>query len=245
VPRLHVALTPADAAPADVQIVVDCIRATSTIAQALAAGYGEIVCVAEIADAVALRAPGVVLGGERGGVAIDGFDLGNSPDEYADPRGACVVLTTTNGTRAILAAAAEARVVLAGSLTCLDAVAAAAAAATDGGNLAVRCAGVRGALALDDVYTAGRFAQLLADAVPGIELTDGARAACAVAAAYADPLAALLASESARDLDGTGHEGDVARCAEVSALDVVPVVERAGDGAVSLRALARPLRGGG
>src|SRR5436190_41459 len=84
---------------------------TSTIACALAAGYREIVCVGEIDEALALRAPGVVLGGERHGVAIHGFDLGNSPAEYAVPLGEVVVLTTTNGTRAILTAAAEAPVV--------------------------------------------------------------------------------------------------------------------------------------
>ena len=83
--HLHVALTPRDAAPGHVQIVVDCIRATSTIAQALAAGYDRVVCVGEIEDALRERADGVVLGGERGGVRIDGFDLGNSPAEMPSP----------------------------------------------------------------------------------------------------------------------------------------------------------------
>ncbi len=233
--QIHVALTPADAAPCRVQVVVDCIRATSTIAQALAAGYHEVVCVAEIADARALSGPGTVLGGERIGVRIEGFDLGNSPAEYTEPRGRRLVLTTTNGTRAILRAVGEAEVVLVGSLTCLDAVARAAVAAAAGGDVAVRCAGVRGEVALDDAYVAGRIVERIAAVIAGAHLTDGARAACAIAQAYPDALAALRASQSARDLDGTGHEADVERCAAESVLEVAPRVAAYEPGRATVR----------
>ena len=238
-PRLHVALTPRDAAPAAVQVVIDCIRATSTIAQALAAGYGEVVCAGEIDEArriAAARGTGAVLGGERGGVLIEGFALGNSPAEYATPCGEVVVLTTTNGTRAILQASTEAGTVLVGSLTCLDAVVRAAVAAAGGGDVAVRCAGVRGEVALDDLYVAGRMVGLLAGQLPGVFLTDAARQSLAVARAYADPLAALADSQSARDLDGTGHEADVARCAAVSTLAVAPRVVEVAPGQAIVRA---------
>lgn len=226
-PTLHVALTPRDAAPGRVVIVVDCIRATTTVAQALHAGYARVVCVGEVEDArreAAALGRGAVLGGERGGVRIPGFDLGNSPADYRDVRGETLVLSTTNGTRAILQASLEAEHVLAGSLTCLAAVASAAVdLAGRGGDVAVRCAAVRGELALDDVYVAGRLCALLGDAVPGLLLTDAARAACALGRAYPDPLTALRDSQSARDLDGTGLEGDVERCAAES---TVPVVAR-------------------
>jgi 2-phosphosulfolactate phosphatase len=228
--QLHVALTPADIAPCRLQIVVDCIRATSTIAQALAAGYDEVVCVAEIADARALRAAGTVLGGERMGVRIDGFDLGNSPAEYVDPRGRRLVLTTTNGTKAILQAAGEADVVLVGALTCLAAVAEAAVAGAGGGDIAVRCAGVYGELALDDAYVAGRLVERIAATVGAAHLTDAARAAVAIASAYPDAISALRASQSARHLAGTGHEEDVVRCAAESTLDVAPRVSEHGAG---------------
>jgi 2-phosphosulfolactate phosphatase len=222
--QIHVAFTPRDAAPGRVQVVVDCIRATTTIAQALAAGYERVVCVGEIADAVRERGPGVVLGGERDGVLIDGFDLGNSPAEYEEPRGSTLVLTTTNGTRAILLAAAEAEIVLVGSLTCLEAVARAVARLAGGGDVSIRCAGVRGEVALDDVYVAGRLVERIGELAGPAFLTDGARCARAVARAYADPAVALPDSQSARDLDGTGHEPDVARCARESVIDVVPRV---------------------
>ena len=126
---LHVALDPRDPAPADVAIVVDCIRATTTISHALDTGYASVTCVGEIDDAHAERAEGVLLGGERHGVMIEGFDLGNSPAEYAVQRGERIVLTTTNGTRAILQAVAESTTVLVGALVNAQALVDAALAA--------------------------------------------------------------------------------------------------------------------
>src|ERR671933_1085888 len=98
--RIDVALTPAVSAGAAVTIVVDVLRATSTIAQALAAGYERVLCCADVEEARALRASNgrVVLAGERLCVKIPGFDLGNSPREFLEPRGETVALTTTNGT---------------------------------------------------------------------------------------------------------------------------------------------------
>lgn len=230
---LHVALEPREDAPADVAIVIDCIRATTTISHALDAGYGSVICVGEVDDAHAERAEGVVLGGERHGVLIEGFDLGNSPAEYAEPRGDRLVLTTTNGTRAILQSVAEAGTVLVGALVNAQAlVDAALAAAPADGTIAIRCAGVRGEVALDDAYVAGVLVQRLQAARPDVVATDGARTALAIARAYPDALAALADSQSARDLDGTGHEADVARCAQVDILGSAPRVVEAAPGRV-------------
>ncbi len=104
--RIHVAFTPDEAGEAPTGIVVDVIRATSTICQALAAGYERVLCTAEVEEARALRETlgSGVLGGERKNVLIPGFDFGNSPREYAEPRDATLILTTTNGTRAIVSA---------------------------------------------------------------------------------------------------------------------------------------------
>ena len=104
--QVHVAFTPDEAAAAPTGVVIDVIRATSTICQALDAGYERVWCAAEVEDARALaRADGVTLGGERLGVRIDGFDLGNSPREYLEPRTPTLAMSTTNGTRAIVTAA--------------------------------------------------------------------------------------------------------------------------------------------
>src|SRR5438067_7381086 len=87
--RVHVAFTPAEEASAPVGIVVDVLRATSTIAQALASGYERILCCREIGEARELRAriPDSIVGGERDAVRIDGFDVGASPREFVERRG--------------------------------------------------------------------------------------------------------------------------------------------------------------
>lgn len=216
--RVHVAFTPDEAAAAPTGIVVDVIRATSTICQALAAGYERVWCAAEVEEARALRTEGAVtLGGERLGLRIDGFDLGNSPAEYVEPRTPVLALTTTNGTRAIVTAARRCERVLVASLLNLAAVAEAALA--DGDDVAVFCAGVKGAFALDDAYVAGRLAERLA-----CDRSDAAEAAVRLARSYGSAEEALRASRSGRNLidHGPELEADIAYCARESVLDVVP-----------------------
>src|SRR6266581_5509359 len=125
--RIHVAFTPAETAPAPLGVVIDVLRATSTIAQALASGYRRVLCCAEIEEARALRRelPDSLVGGERNAVRIEGFDVGASPREFLEARAQTLILSTTNGTRAILAATARCDEVLLGSLLNLCAVAAA------------------------------------------------------------------------------------------------------------------------
>jgi 2-phosphosulfolactate phosphatase len=211
--RVHVAFTPAEAAAAPLGIVVDVLRATSTIAQALASGFDRVLCCAEIEDARALRAatPDSLVGGERTAVRIEGFDVGASPREFLERRASSLILTTTNGTRAILAAAARCDEVVLASLLNLHAVA--AAASKRGDDVAVLCAGFQGAFALDDAYCAGRIVQLL-DA----ERSDAAIAAETIARAFPDALAGL----NARTYGPPGLEEDIAFCARESVLDVVP-----------------------
>src|SRR5437899_12201863 len=101
---IHVAFTPVETGPAPIGVVVDILRATSTIAQALASGYQRVLCCAEIEDALALRAqiPDSLVGGARKAVQVEGFDVGASPRELLEPRAEALILSTTNGTRAIL-----------------------------------------------------------------------------------------------------------------------------------------------
>ena len=154
-------------------IVVDVLRATSTISQALASGYERVYCCREVDEARALRdqlGEGL-LGGEREAVRIEGFDVGASPREFlGEPRARSVIFSTTNGTRAILETASRADEVLLGSLLNLDAVA--AAARERGEDVVIVCAGFQGRFALDDAYCAGRIVQLL-----GAERSDAAKSA--------------------------------------------------------------------
>src|SRR6185312_12509367 len=212
--RIDVAFTPADAGPAHVAVVVDVMRATSTIAQALASGYRRVLCCREIEDALALRAQlgdQAVVGGERNAKRIEGFDLGASPRDYLEPRAETAIMTTTNGTRTILAAVAGAETVLLGSLLNLDAVA--AAAGEPGGDVTVVCAGYQGAFAIDDAYCAGRIVKLLAG-----ERTDAGVAAEVIAAAYPTAWEGV----NARTYGPPGLEDDLRWCTQENTLSVVP-----------------------
>jgi 2-phosphosulfolactate phosphatase len=216
--RVHVAFTPGEQTPAPIGIVVDVLRATSTICQALASGYRRVLCCAEIEEARALAGgEGLAkLAGERRLEHIEGFDFGNSPSELEGGAAAeTLILTTTNGTRLLIAAAARFERVYVGSLLNLDAVV--AAARESGDDVAVLCAGVLGELALDDAYCAGRIAAAL-----GGEPEDSARAAILLARSFPTALDGLAASRSAANLRGHGLEADVERCARENELDVVP-----------------------
>jgi 2-phosphosulfolactate phosphatase len=211
--RVHVAFTPAEAVSRDVGVVVDVLRATSTIAQALASGYRRVLCCSGIEEARELRASlgEGILGGERSAVRIEGFDAGASPREFLEPRAQTLILSTTNGTRAIVTAAASCGEVLLGSLLNLDAVA--KAVRSRGRDAVVVCAGFQGAFALDDAYCAGRIVQLL-----GAERSDAAIAAELLARAFPDAQSGL----TARTYGPPGLEDDIAWCARESVLEVVP-----------------------
>jgi 2-phosphosulfolactate phosphatase len=211
--RVNVSFTPEEEASAPLGIVVDVLRATSTIAQALASGYRRVLCCAEIDEALRLREEieGSIVGGERNAVRIEGFDVGASPREFLEPRADTLVLSTTNGTRTVLAAAARCDEVLLGSLLNLSAVA--EEARERGSDVAIFCAGFKGAFALDDAYCAGRIVQLLDG-----ERTDAAVAADVIAAAYPTALDGL----NARTYGPPGLEEDIAFCARESVLTAVP-----------------------
>jgi 2-phosphosulfolactate phosphatase len=211
--RVHVAFTPAEEASAPVGIVVDVLRATSTIAQALASGYERILCCREIDEARELRAriPDSIAGGERDAVRIDGFDTGASPREFLERRAATLILSSTNGTSAILEAAVRCDTVLLGSL--LNLAALARNVRERGEDVAILCAGFKGAFALDDAYCAGRIVQEL-----GGQRSDAAIAADIIARAFPDAHAGL----TARTYGPPGLEEDIQFCARESVLDVVP-----------------------
>lgn len=212
--------------PAGTAVVIDVLRATSTITLALASGYERVRVVGSVDAARDLRAPDRVLAGEVRCARAPGFDLGNSPEETLSPRAPELVLATTNGAPAIVGAASIADEVLAASLLNLDAVVAQLADADD---VLLVCAGTDGRVSVEDVYLAGRLSGAL-----GGERSDAARVAEAVAAAYATAREALEASAGAIGLRREGLESDIAFCAQESIVDAVPRVEAAGDGAALL-----------
>jgi len=215
--------------PAATAVVIDVLRATSTITLALASGYERVLVAGSIDEAKALHADDRILAGEVGCARAPGFDLGNSPEETNPPRAAELVLATTNGAPAIVAAAAVAGEVLAASMLNLAAV----VDAIGEGDVLIVCAGTDGRVSIEDVYLAGR----LSAALEGPR-TDAARVAEAVAAAYPTPLAALEASGGAVGLRREGLESDIVFCAQESIVDVVPRLVRMQGGVAVLEAAA-------
>ena len=212
--RCHVAFTPAEAVPAPLGIVVDVMRATSSIVQALASGYERVLCCAEIEDARALKAElgdAAITGGEREAQRIEGFEAGASPREFQEPQAETLILSTTNGTRSIVTAADACGEVVLGSLLNLGAVA--RVARERGEDAVILCAGYKDVFAIDDAYCAGRVVSLLE-----ADRTDSAIAAALIADRFPDPVDGI----NARTYGPPGLEEDIAWVAQVDLLDVVP-----------------------
>jgi 2-phosphosulfolactate phosphatase len=224
--RIDVALSPdAVVEPPAVAIAVDVIRATTTIAYALAQGYGEVVCCPGVEDARAAAeeiGAAAVLAGEVDRLPPPGFALGNSPREFAEglPLGDVLVLSTTNGTRAVCWAAETAGLALVGSLANLTSCAAAGARAARAarGPVVVRCAGADGDPCLDDAYVAGRLVAELSAYLPEWQLGDTAELVRSAASAYGSEIEALGRSSSAASLRDFDLFDDVRMCARVDAV---------------------------
>jgi 2-phosphosulfolactate phosphatase len=216
--RIDVAFTPSEEGRAEVGVVVDVMRATSTIAQALESGYERVFCCAEVEDARALKTElgDAVLGGERNAVRIEGFDAGASPREFLGPKASTVILSTTNGTRTILEAVSRCQEVLLGCLLNLGAVA--DALRDRRRDAVVLCAGFQGAFAIDDAYCAGRIVRRL----EGSTLTDAAIASGLIA----DRFPRAIDGINARTYGPPGLEADVEWCSQVDTVTTVPRFSR-------------------
>jgi 2-phosphosulfolactate phosphatase len=206
-------------------VVIDVLRTTSTIVAALAAGAEAIYPVVSIEDAMKLATSlgrkDALLAGERRGHAVDGFDLGNSPSEFTPESvgGKRVVMSTTNGTAALVAAAGADRV-LVGSFVNVSAVANAVAGVE---RLALVCAGREGRYSLDDALCAGiLLLRLTAKLGAALELEDGGRTALALATLYVPHPDFLLTTSSGTALAEIGLAEDVRWCAREDVFDLVP-----------------------
>jgi len=223
-------------------VVADVIRATSSMVAALNAGARSVFPVASVDDAARLAQnlgrDGVLLCGERRGLPIDGFDLGNSPGEFTAERvaGKALAMTTTNGTRALLGVsdlplpknapetgkASSERRVLIGAFLNLDAVA--RTLATSDAPVSVVCAGKEGTFALEDAVFAGALANRLLELKDdALERNDAAVAAMALATRFGGSLLPLLRRTAAgRAIIEIGLGGDLDFCADIDRFDVVP-----------------------
>jgi 2-phosphosulfolactate phosphatase len=231
--EVHVHLLPCLAPPGrlagGVAVVIDVLRATTTIVHALAAGCTEVRPCAEVDEARALaggmRAGRVLLAGERGGEPLPGFDLGNSPREFTCPvcRGSTLVLTTTNGTQALLRAAEAERVLIAGfvnfSAVCEQ-------LRQESRPIHMVCAGTEGEVALEDTLLAGALVESLCEGSE-VRLNDAGRLAWDCFEHHGRVLqGALEVSQGGANLRRLGYDDDIRAAAQVDRFALVPELRR-------------------
>ena len=230
---IDVAFTPLTLGAAEVAgrtvFVIDILRATTTICAALANGAKSVIPAATGEDAVRIAQSiggGALLAGERDCLRMPGFALGNSPLEMTREavEGRLLVQSTTNGTRALLAAE-HAKAVYAAAAVNLGVAAERARDAIDAGEpLLIICAGREGRFSLDDAYCAGRLiSAALGPNPPRRHLGDAAIASLALARRFGTGwLRPLRASAAGRELHRRGFDADIEAAASADAYPVLP-----------------------
>jgi 2-phosphosulfolactate phosphatase len=222
-------LAPPDRLTGGVAVVIDVLRASTTIIHALAAGCTCVRPCAEVDEAkelaASMRAGRVILGGERRAMPLAGFDLGNSPREYTAKtcRGTTLVLTTTNGTRALLRAAEAERAIIAGfvnySAVCEQ-------LRQDPRPIHILCAGCEGEATLEDTLLAGALVEYLCEEME-VNLNDSARLAWDCFENHGQVLqGALEIGTGGANLKRLGYDDDIKAAAEVDKFALVPELRR-------------------
>ena len=234
--RADVLFGAAEAVPADVSgrvvVVIDVLRASTTIAVALANGARAVIPLAS-AEEVVLRSKSferseVRLAAERKMRMVPGMDLGNSPSECTREAvdGKTVLLATTNGTPALVAMQG-AREVVVGAFVNFSAISVLLRAALRGGtDIAIVCAGRDRQYSLEDAACAGRYVRFMAKHYPALGYNDAARTAAVLERRYADDLTRLfIDAEHGQALREAGFTADLDLCAALDAYPVVPVYQ--------------------
>lgn len=224
------------AAPAElagrVVVVIDVLRASTTIAAALHNGARAVVPL-ESPDEVVTRLKAfaradVVLAGERKMLPISGFDLGNSPREMVREtvEGKTVLLTTTNGTMALTGVAGARDVVVASYVNFTAVLSMLRAALRGGTDIAVVCAGRDREFSLEDAACAGRYVHHVARRLSNVVLNDAAMAATLIDRKFGENLLKLFeASSHGRALVGAGFGEDLVVCSTLDAYGVIPIYQ--------------------
>jgi 2-phosphosulfolactate phosphatase len=214
-----------------VVVVIDVLRATSVITTAIGNGALEVVPVVEIEEAIKMKGNNSLLGGERKGLKIEGFDLSNSPLEYSKEKvyGKRIIMTTTNGTRAINKSLMADKIYI-GSM--LNGKEVAKAVVNDKKDVAIICAGTYGKFSLDDFICAGKIIYEALN-LDKFELEDFAATAFA---AYRDNKHDVISYVSMAShykyLLSIGLEEDVKYCFKEDLINVVPQYK---DGAIKVQ----------
>jgi 2-phosphosulfolactate phosphatase len=230
--RIDVHFTPLGLGPGEVNgrpvIVIDALRATTTVVAALGNGAKAVIPAVSPEEAVRvasnLEKNDVLLAGERKSLKIEGFALGNSPIEMRPEvvAGKTIVLATTNGTPALVAAAGGEPVLVGAAVNFTATAERARALLADGKDLLLLCSGRERQFALEDAYTAGRLVKAIRKGMKKVELNDAAVVAVALTGVYTNWVEAFAASAAARQLDEVELSADVAFAAKADRFQVVP-----------------------
>jgi len=209
-------------------VVCDVLRATTTAAVALTNGAREVIPVANLGDASSMKLKldrsTVLLGGERDGQKVDGFDLGNSPFEYSPQivEHKSVILASTNGSAALLCGS-EAETCFSCAFVNNSAVVEEVLKA--GNDIAVLCAGNKGDFSLEDTLCGGMLVHKLKNSASGIELeNDAAWVALETFEKHKHNLvAALKECDHGKFLESLGFGQDVEFCSSEDYLEICPI----------------------
>ena len=234
--RLDVFYTPVQAKIADTAgrlvVIVDVLRASTTVATALGNG-AKTVMPLEGADEVISRSKEfhrsqIILAGEQKMLPITGFDLGNSPQDFTKKavEGKTILITTTNGTRALLGVQGARDIVIASYVNFTAVLAMMKVAASSNTDIAIICAGEEGGFTLEDAACAGRYVRALPKRSDSMHLNDAASASVLIEKKYGENIAKLFKESShGQALQEAGFGDDLAAAAEVDAYPVVPIYQ--------------------
>ena len=234
--RIDVLFGVQQATPQDVQgrvvAVVDVLRMSTTIAVALSNGARAVVPFDDSEEVVTrskqMERGSFLLAGERRMLKMEGFDLGNSPREHTREavEGKTVLLTTTNGTKALLAVQGARDVVVASYVNITGVSAMLRTALRGGADITIVCAGHERQFALEDAACAGRYVHHISKRLAGIDVNDAALAAQLIDRKYGDNLVRLFNTAAhGRALAAAGFEGDLTASAAVDSYPVIPIYQ--------------------
>ncbi len=234
--KIDVFFTPNGLAPGDFTgrtvVVVDLLRASTTIAVALASGAKAVLPAASTEEAMRiaqnLERDQVVLAGERKSVRVEGFALGNSPLEFTPEAvgGKTIVLSTTNGTQALIAAQGAKEILVAAAVNFSVVVQRARAALEAAGELVILCSGHERRFAIEDAFAAGRITKALLPEgdLKRVAVNDGALASLDIARHFGEKwLRVLRASSHGRELTELGFGQDLKVCGSQDTHPVLPL----------------------
>jgi 2-phosphosulfolactate phosphatase len=207
-------------------VVIDVLRASSTIVTALMNGAKAIIPVGDMGEASKIAqnvdSKNYLLCGEKDGVTIDGYDLGNSPAEYTKEvvGGKRLIFNTTNGTKAIKKSLGSSDVYIA---SFLNVGAVVKALEDDEREIVLICAGWKGRLSFEDMLLAGNIIHLLGDGKLPDNTRDGAKVAFGLFDKYGDNITAVVhQSNHAERLRALNISSDIDYCCQINITDILP-----------------------